>query len=600
MLSNAKLIFAGDGETLRRGIDEIRELPVLAVDTETTGLDPFEHKILLFQAGTDRVQLVVDCRRVDAAPLSEILAGPQVKVFHNAKFDIKFLEHGFSMRVHNVADAMLIEEILENSFSRNAMHPSLFNLALKYLAVELDKEMQKSFLETDGGFSERQIEYARMDVAATYRVFLRQMERLKKEALFDTARLESRAVRAYARMELLGVPVDATRWKEAAAETEKEYTAARAALNAYFKDNAPRDLFGDIDADHDGDEKLKAMLKKTGYHERDFKRETMAASDHEGAHLLLAYREARSAFSTHNADFLRFIHRRDGRLHADFRQIAAPSGRSSCADPNLQAIPKTERYRGSIRAPEGRKIITADYAGCELRIIAEASGDPIFIKTFLSGGDLHSMVAQSVFGVKVSRTENPGLRAKAKVINFGLAYGMGPGALAAQMKADMADEDRARMNVREAEKLLAKYFKTFPTIYSYLETSAADAVKRGFCMTLGGRKCRLPDPKGMTEADRQAVLRFAKNMPIQGTNADIAKLAMTRIDEEFEKAGLSGGIINMVHDELVAEVPADRAREAAGIVKDQMMKAGARFVRHVPMEVECHIGDYWGHKGEAM
>ncbi|MBI5525142.1 MAG: hypothetical protein HY897_02330 [Deltaproteobacteria bacterium] len=600
MLSNARQIFAKDGETLRKGIDEIRNLPVLAIDTETTGLDPFEHRALLIQIGTDQFQLLVDCRRVDPAPLSEILAGPQVKVFHNAKFDIKFLEHGFSMHVKNVADAMLIEEILENSFSRNAMHPSLFNLALKYLAVELDKEMQKSFLQAPGEFSDRQIEYARMDVAATYRVFLRQMDRLKKEALYDTARLESQTVRVYARMELLGVPIDAGKWKDAAAETEKEYAAARAALNAYFKDNVPRDLFGDINADFDGDEKLKALLKKTGYLERDFKRETMAASEHEGAHLLLAYREARSAFSTHNAEFLRFVHRRDGRLHADFRQIAAPSGRSSCADPNLQAIPKTARYRGCIRAPEGKKIITADYAGCELRIIAEASGDPIFTKTFLSGGDLHSMVAESVFGVKVSRTENAGLRAKAKVINFGLAYGMGPGALAAQMKADMAGEDRAKMNVREAERLLATYFKTFPTIYSYLESSAAEALERGYCVTLGGRKCRLPNAKGLSEFDRQAVLRFAKNMPIQGTNADIAKLAMTKIDEEFEKAAIGGGLINMVHDELVAEVPADRAREAALMVKEQMMKAGARFVRHVPMEVECHIGDFWGDKGEAV
>jgi len=237
-----------------------------------------------------------------------------------------------------------------------------------------------------------------------------------------------------------------------------------------------------------------------------------------------------------------------------------------------------------MRPTEGRKIITADYSGCELRILAEMSGDPIFIKSFNAGGDLHSIVAEKVFGKKVSRTENPELRARAKVINFGLAYGMGSQGLAIQVG----------ITPREAENLLARYFRTFPTIYQHLETSASEAIKKGVAVTLGGRKCRLPSPPETAGTRGAELRRFVKNMPIQGTNSDIIKTAMIGISDSFREKHLDAAIINTVHDELVVESSETDALPAAEIVKSRMINAGGRFIKKVPVDVECSIGRYWG------
>jgi DNA polymerase I-like protein with 3'-5' exonuclease and polymerase domains len=592
MLSNSRPpIVARNEQSLKDGIDQIRHYQVIAVDTETSGLDPLKDRVWLIQLGTDSVQLVVDCMRTDPSPLREILEGPQVKVFQNAKFDLRMLAASFGLGVDNVADTMLIEQILENTFRHGVPRVSLKSMAKKYLDLELSKEERESFLEPIRDFSPAQIEYARKDVVATYRIFLKQMAELERQSLLQTAEIECRAVPAYAAMELKGICLDRARWAEAASATETEYEAARTKLLNILGGTGPGDLFGGLDADPGSDGQMKAALERLGLKKlKDLRKETLLATGNEAAALLVDFREARALRSSHGMEFLRHVHPADGRVHADFSQIAAPSGRSSCAQPNLQGIPKTERYRACLRAPEGRRIVTADYAGCELRIIAEASGDPIFIKTFNSGGDLHSIVASQVFKKNVSRTENPELRAKAKVINFGLAYGMGPAGLATQV----------RTSIRDAEDLLARYFRTFPTIYNFLETSAEEAIKRGYAVTLGGRKCSLPPDKGLQPSQRAEIERFAKNMPIQGTNADMIKVALAGIFDGFRSAGIDACVINMVHDEIVAEVPEKSAGDAALIVKRQMEKAGRRFIRKVPVEVECHIGEYWGDAGEKV
>lgn len=254
----------------------------------------------------------------------------------------------------------------------------------------------------------------------------------------------------------------------------------------------------------------------------------------------------------------------------------------------MQSVPKSARYRRCLRAAPGFRMVTADYSGCELRIIAEASGDPVFIDTFRAGGDLHSMVAQSIFKKKVDRNENADLRARAKVINFGLAYGMGAQGLAVQ----------TGLPVREASALLERYFAAFPKIRDYLESSADEAVRRGYAVTLGGRRCKLPSPTD--ERHLAEIRRFAKNMPVQGTNADMLKVTMALALERFGDAGAGAGVVNIVHDEVVAEVPEGRAREAAGLLKLCMIEAGALYVKKVPVEVECFIGDYWGDKAERV
>jgi DNA polymerase-1 len=264
------------------------------------------------------------------------------------------------------------------------------------------------------------------------------------------------------------------------------------------------------------------------------------------------------------------------------KPIGAITGRVASSEPNLQNIPARSSFRGCFRAPPGRVIVTADYSAAELRILAEMSRDPVFLRTFADRGDLHAIVAAQVFGRPVSKTENPELRARAKAINFGLAYGMGAQGLAAQIGA----------SVDEAERLLERYFRAFPAIRGHLERSARDALERGFAETLAGRRFWFQDQltDGVDEGTR---LRVAKNMPIQGTNADMTKLAMGRIARAVAQDGLDAAIVNMVHDELVLECEASVKDRVVAVVEREMIAAGAELLPNVPIEVETHVGEAW-------
>jgi DNA polymerase-1 len=227
-------------------------------------------------------------------------------------------------------------------------------------------------------------------------------------------------------------------------------------------------------------------------------------------------------------------------------------------------------------------MITADYVGAELRIIADRSEEPFFLHALAHDQDLHALVASRLFRREVSKEENPELRARAKAINFGLAYGMGPAALAGQLGCPQP----------EAERLLEAYFAAFPKVRSYLEGSATEGLRRGYVHTAGGRRYWFTDMRREGK-DEASMRRVAKNMPIQGTNADMVKVAMARIARAVLEAGLDARLVNMVHDELVLEASDADADAAARLVAREMMSAGAEFVKKVPMTVDVAVGDTW-------
>ena len=229
-------------------------------------------------------------------------------------------------------------------------------------------------------------------------------------------------------------------------------------------------------------------------------------------------------------------------------------------------------------------MITADYSGCELRILAELSQDPEFLRAFRNDIDLHSLVATMMFGKTVSKTENKELRQAAKAINFGLAYGMSPKGLAIQLGCPD----------NEAEELLEKYFQSFPSIRSFLEQSARLAISRGYSTTIGGRR-RYFD---VTDIDvdrrkRGAIERKGKNSPIQGTNADMIKLALFDLRRVLHERGIDAMLVNTVHDEIVVECEESIAEEVRDLVEETMRKAGEYYVKSVPIEVESSIADCW-------
>lgn len=580
-MPQAPFTLAEDSDDLKHAMARLAGRPLLALDLETSGLDPHHDKVVLISVGDDSTQLLVDCRKVSPEPLVPLLQGPVVKVTHNGAFDLAMLRN-LGIRAENVLDTMLIEQVINNG--RGSGSRSLAALSDRYLGVTLDKTERLGFGRASGAFSAAQLEYARRDILATYQILLEQTPRLSQDGLEDTARVECEAVPAFADLCYDGVYLDRQAWSELISEAREKRDSLRGEIDQHLKKVASTDLFGRVDVNLESEAELKAVLSKLLKKKvADVNKIALKGIDHPVGGLLLKYREMSKIVSTYGESFLEAIHPKTGRIHADFQQIGAPTGRVACARPNMQNIPRGSRFRRCFCAPPGRRMVTADYSGCELRILAEMSGDPEFINTFARGGDLHAIVASEIFSTPVAKDKNPELRDRAKAINFGLAYGMGAGGLATVTGVGLA----------EAERLLKRYFRAYPKVKQFLDGSARTAIERGWTETLGGRKLYLQIGERMEGSDLAAITRVAKNMPIQGTNADMLKVAMAGIRRRLPEAGLDAWMVNCVHDEILLEAEEGEAWDAAEIVREEMVKAGERYVKKVPIVVDVSVGDSW-------
>ena len=414
-----------------------------------------------------------------------------------------------------------------------------------------------------------------------------QLARVDSAGHKKVARLESLVLRSFAALEDRGLPLDVPAWRVLVDEEKAKARAARDELLALAGSHVARDLFGVADINLEADLEVKALLQRVlGRSLEDTGRMTLAAIDHPLVRALLAFREANKIVTTYGDSFLSRVDARTGRTHATFLPLGASTGRVSSRDPNLQNLPGDARFHHCLRAPAGRLLVTADYATCELRIVAELAGDPVFRRAFDAGEDLHATVASTMFGKPVSKTQNPELRARAKGINFGLVYGMGAPALAASLGVE----------VSEGERLLAQYFKTFPKIRDYLEGSVETALAKGYAQTVLGRRLVF-DKHALAATNARGELgRIAKNMPIQGTSADMTKLAMVRVHERLldDFAGRAG-LVNTIHDELVVECDAADGQEVAAAVREEMADAHRTLLQVVPPLVEVHVGPHWIH-----
>jgi DNA polymerase-1 len=322
---------------------------------------------------------------------------------------------------------------------------------------------------------------------------------------------------------------------------------------------------------------------KTGYSTDVEVLEQLSAA-HEIPALVLEYRSLAKIKSTYVDVLPGMVDPRDGRIHTTFHQTQAVTGRLSSSDPNLQNIP--------IRTPLGRRIregfvagpgclfVGADYSQVELRLLAHLSGDPLLTRGFLEGADIHAATAVEVFGVPESGV-SPELRRRAKVINFGILYGMSPFGLSRELG----------IGGKEAKAYIEAYFRRFQGVAAYLEKVKERARLDGFVRTILGRRRDLRDIRSGNKVLREAAERMAVNAPIQGSAADIIKLAMIRIDREFRDRGAGARLILQVHDELVAEAPEPEAEETGRIVREAMEGV---VKLSVPLTVSLSRGKNWG------
>ena len=580
-------------EELRKSVESLSAHQVIGLDTETTELDPYVGRLRLIQLSTPGGVHIIDLdafgngdlqKNSALAPLRELLAAHRpVKIAHNAKFDAKFIKHTLGADLGGIFDTLLASQLI-GAGDIEERH-GLDAVSSRYLNESVDKTERLSNWNLD--LSDAQLEYAARDAAVLLPLREKLIERLKSDSLIKCATLEFDCVMSVVDMELTGFYMHKDRWLEQLAIVEKRRgELAEELQNVLAEESNQGTLFGGPQRDEinlDSHQQLTQALERLGIpvpdSTRNWKLQPLAA-EYPVIATLLEYRTVQKALTSYGQNMIELVNPTTGRLHADFRQIGAPTGRFSCTNPNIQQVPHAVEYRRCFSGhPEGRKLVIADYSQIELRILAEFSGDRGFADAFNSGADLHRVTAAQVFNVALDQVTRE-QRDFAKRLNFGVVYGIG-----AQRFSIMTGS-----SVSEAENILRKYFATYRGLDTYLREAADRAVNERQARTGSGRLVRFR----YDEQDRQQISmtkRNGKNTPIQGTSADILKRALRLLKDELR--GTSAEIVNIIHDEIVVEADADEAQDVALKVERAMCAAGEEYVKTVPIKVETEIADEW-------
>jgi DNA polymerase-1 len=588
-------------EALDGWLEQLRTAELFAFDTETTSLDYMEARIVgvSFAVEPGRaayVPLAHDYlgapgqldREAVLAQLKPLLEDAQLaKVGQNLKYDASVLaNHGIALAGIRF-DTMLESYVLDSVATRHDMD----SLALKYLGhrtIHFEDIAGKGAKQLT--FNQIKLEeagpYAAEDADITLRLHRTLWPRLAEQTGPATvfSDIEMPLVPVLSRIERQGALI--SRELLAAQSAELGVRLAELQGRAYelagqeFNLGSPKQL-GEILFDKLG----LPVIKKTPKGAPSTAEEVLAelALDYPLPELLLEHRSLSKLKSTYTDKLPEMINRRTGRVHTSYHQAVAATGRLSSSDPNLQNIPirtqEGRRIRQAFIAPQGYRIVAADYSQIELRIMAHLSADPGLLKAFRDGQDVHRATAAEVFEVDLAEVSGD-QRRKAKAINFGLIYGMSAFGLARQL----------RLGRNEAQQYIERYFERYPGVQQYMDRTRSLAREQGYVETLFGRRLHLPQINARNKMLAQAAERTAINAPMQGTAADIIKRAMLAVDAWLQAEGPPARMIMQVHDELVFEV----ATPDVGVVSEKIcgLMSGAADLA-VPLLVEAGAGANW-------
>lgn len=583
----AKYKLITNAEDVRAATEELSRHQLVGLDTETTDLDPYRGRLRLVQLSTPTEVFIFDLfafkdakENEDLKPLREILSAARpVKIAHNAKFDAKWIRLHMGVDIGGLFDTLLSSQIISAGDTED--RHSLAAVVLRYLNETLDKSEQLS--NWSGELSESQLRYATLDAAVMMPLREKMVERLKKDSLVKCAQLEFECVMPMAHLELAGIFLDAKRWREQLEIVKKKREQFADELQEMLAEGALQgSLFGRAEINLDSHSKVNDALKRLGVpmpeNTRGWQLQPLA-NDYPAVAKLLEYRTVQKALTSYGENILEEINPVTNRIHADFYQIGAPTGRMACNRPNVQQIPHGEEYRRCFRAPEKRKFVIADYSQIELRILADFSQDEGFLEAFKSGADLHRMTASQVFNVAPDEVTSE-QRSFSKRLNFGVVYGIGAPRFA--MLTGVSTE--------AAEEMMRNYFKTYSRLDSWLRNAGNRAIRDKQTRTASGRlvKFRFDDNDKKQIAGTK---RNGTNSPIQGSSADILKRALRLLYDELKETNAC--IVNVVHDEIVVECDEQEASEIAQKVENSMVAAGEEYVKSVPVKVDAEIKDEW-------
>ncbi len=407
--------------------------------------------------------------------------------------------------------------------------------------------------------------------------------RLKDAELKLYEELELPLVEILADMEMTGVKVDRDHLKKLSSKLEKDLRKQEDKIYALagepFNVNSPKQL-GVILF-----EKLGLPVKKktkTGY-STDMSVMEELASEHKLPAMIVNYRQLSKLKSTYVDALPLEIYSKTGRVHTSYNQTVAATGRLSSSDPNLQNIPIRSDLGKEIRrafVAEGKGwLLSADYSQIELRILAHLSADPALIKAFKKGEDIHTRTAAEIFGQPLDAVDEDGRR-MAKAVNFGIVYGLSAFGLSRQLK----------ITPGEAKEFIEQYFGLYKNVKTFMDETIERARETGYTVTVMNRRRYLPDLHSKNRMVREAAERVAINSPVQGSAADLIKLAMIRLHDQLAKKKLKSKMIMQVHDELVFECPAGEKKEVEALVKKEMEEVWAM---KVPVVVHLDWGHDW-------
>ncbi len=584
-----------------RWLARLTTADLFAFDTETTSLDYSQAQIVgvsfAVQAGEAAyVPLAHDYpgapeqldRAVVLARLKPLLEDPaRGKLGQNLKYDAHVLaNHGISLRGIR-HDTMLESYVLDSTASRHDMD----SLALHYLHhrtiayEDVAGKGAKQIPFAQVGIPEA-TDYAAEDADITLRLHEQLWPRLNAEPalqhIYET--LEIPLVPVLARIEATGVLVDVFRLAEQSRELAHRMQSleqeAHAVAGAPFNLGSPKQIQSIL-----YDQLNLPVLKKTPKGQPSTDESVLAdlAESYELPRLILEYRSVSKLRSTYTEKLPQQINPRTGRVHTSYHQAVAATGRLSSSDPNLQNIPvrtaEGRRIRQAFIAPPGHSILAADYSQIELRIMAHFSGDANLRAAFAENADVHRHTAAEVFGVGLEAV-TADQRRSAKAINFGLIYGMSAFGLAKQLGIDRT----------LAQRYIDTYFQRYPGVKAFMDQTRDTARETGYVETLLGRRLYVPDIRSRNGQSRQYAERTAINAPMQGTAADIIKLAMIAVDRWLDSSGVPARMIMQVHDELVFEVAEGHEAEATRHIRRLMTEA---VELSVPLIVDVGSGSNW-------
>jgi len=599
---------------LKDWVARAHETGVVAVDTETTSLDPMQAGLCgfslalspneacyvpighkkdgggdgLFDAGLAPDQI----KEADALKVLKPLLEDKavLKVGQNLKYDwLVFAQRGIEIAGYD--DTMLISYVLDAGKGGHGMD----DLAKRWLDHDTIHFHHvagsgKSQVTFDCVAIDKATDYAAEDADVTLRLWNVLKPRLPAEHVASVYETLERAMPAVlARMERRGISID----RQVLSRLSGEFAQKQGALEEEIKTLAGEPLnpgspkqIGDIlfgKMGLPGGTKTKTGQWSTGAREL----EDLAEQGHALPRKILDWRQVSKLRSTYTEALPTYVNPDTHRVHTSYALAATSTGRLSSSEPNLQNIPvRTEegrKIRRAFVAAPGMKLVSADYSQIELRLLAEIADITALKKAFQDGVDIHAMTASEMFGVPVKDMPSE-VRRRAKAINFGIIYGISAFGLATQLGIDQ----------KEAGAYIKKYFERFPGIRAYMDETREFCRANGYVLTLFGRKCHYPEIKNSNPSIRSFNERAAINARLQGSAADIIRRAMIRIEPELATAKLQAQMLLQVHDELIFEVPEAEVADTITIVKDVMESAPhPALALNVPLQVDARAADNW-------